>query len=75
MPLAIGRMPQSLEYVVKVFLFFSSLKYDQCFYYIFPPKVAIEDHVNLDVLGHLKKYPGLLRLIRRTNDEIIAIVP
>lgn len=36
-------------------------------------KLAIREHVNLDVYELLSKYPGPVLLIRRTDDEVISI--
>ncbi len=35
-------------------------------------KVAIENNVNLDVASQLVEYPGPVRLVRRTKDEMIS---
>ncbi len=35
-------------------------------------RVAIEDNVNLDVASQILEYPGPIRLVRRTKDEMIS---
>ena len=35
-------------------------------------KIAIKDNVNLDVAQQLARFSGPVRLIRRTNDEMIT---
>jgi hypothetical protein len=34
--------------------------------------VAIESYMNLNVIDHLKRFNGPVRLIRRSHDEIIT---
>lgn len=36
-------------------------------------RLAIREHVNLDVYQQLSKYPGPVFLIRRTDDEVICL--
>jgi hypothetical protein len=36
-------------------------------------RLAIREHVNLNVFEHLSKYPGPILLIRRTEDEVICL--
>jgi len=54
LPLAIPRMPASLEPVVRR---------------------TIRHHVNLDIAAQLCQYPGPVRLYRRSEDEVICLVP
>jgi hypothetical protein len=35
-------------------------------------RIAIEDHMNLNVIDHLLRFNGPVRLIRRSHDEIIT---
>jgi hypothetical protein len=35
-------------------------------------RIAIEDHMNLNVIDHLLRFNGPVSLIRRSHDEIIT---
>ncbi len=37
-------------------------------------RTAIEEYMNLNVIDHLVKYDGPIKLIRRSHDEIITTI-